>query len=162
PGGKLTFANDAYCRYFGRTAEQLVGTPFLAMMPEADPAAATVSGHGLTAANPTTTAEHRTMRPGGEVRWHQWTKRALYDADGQLQEYQAVGRDVTEQRRAEEALRDSRALLHAVIDAVPAAINVKDCDGRYALVNAALANYHRRAVDDFPGKTPADFYPEAY
>ena len=162
PGGKLTFVNDAYCRYFGRTAEQLVGTPFLAMMPEPEHAAVMASGHGLTAANPTATTEHRTMRPGGEVRWHQWTRRALYDADGQLLEYQAVGRDVTEQKRAEEALRDSRALLRAVIDAVPATINVKDCDGRYVLVNAALANYHRRAVDDFPGKTPADFYPEAY
>ena len=114
PGGKLTFANDAYCRYFGRTAEQLTGTPFLAPVPEADHAAALAPGHALTAAATTATTEHRTVRPGGEARWHQWTRRALYDADGQLLEYQAVGRDVTEQKRAEEALRDSRALLRAL------------------------------------------------
>ena len=155
PGGILTFANDAYCRYFGRTAPQLLGTPFLAQGSEAPT-------HELSAANPTATTEHRTMRPGGEIRWHQWSKRALYDADGQLLEYQAVGRDITEQKRAEEALRDSRALLRAVIDAVPATIDVKDCDGRYVLVNAALANYHRRAVEAFAGKTPADFYPDSY
>src|SRR5262249_12095368 len=65
-------------------------------------------------------------------------------------------------KRAEEALRDSRALLRAVIDAVPATIDVRDCDGRYVLVNAALANYHRQAVEAFPGKTPADFYPDSY
>jgi PAS domain S-box-containing protein len=162
PGGALTFVNDAYCRYFGRTSEQLVGTPFLALIPPADHAAVMAPIQALTGADPTVTTEYRTMRPGGEVRWHQWTKRALYDADGQLLECQAVGRDITEQKRAEGALRDSRALMRAVIDAVPATINVKDCDGRYVLVNAALANYHRRAVDDFPGKGPADFYPESY
>jgi PAS domain S-box-containing protein len=102
------------------------------------------------------------VRPGGEVRWHQWTRRALYDAEGRLLEYQAVGRDVTEQKRAEEALHDSRALMRAVIDAVPATINVKDCDGRYVLVNAALANYYRRAVDEFPGKDLTEFYPQSY
>ena len=162
PGGALTFVNDAYCRYFGRTAEQLVGTPFLAQIPEADHAAVMAPSRGLTAANPTATIEHRTVRPGGEIRWHQWTKHALYDGDGQLLEYQAVGRDISEQKRAEDALHESRALLRAVIDAVPATINVKDCDGRYVLVNAVLAHYHRRAVNAFPGKTPDDFYPEAY
>jgi len=158
PDGILTFANEAYCRYFGDTAERLLGTPFPAPLPAAGEAAAADPG----AADPTTTVEHRMVRPNGEIRWHQWTRRALHDAEGRLLEYQAVGRDVTEQKRAEEALRDSRALMRAVIDAVPATINVKDCDGRYVLVNAALANYHRRAVEDFPGKDLAEFYPESY
>jgi PAS domain S-box-containing protein len=162
PDGALTFVNAAYCRYFGRTPDQLIGTPFLALIPPADHAAVLAPIHALTDADPTVTTEYRTLRPGGEARWHQWTKRALYNADGRLLEYQAVGRDVTEQKRAEQALRDSRALLRAVIDAVPATINVKDCEGRYVLVNAALANYHRRAVDDFPGKDLDEFYPESY
>ena len=34
----------------------------------------------------------------------------------------------------------------AVIDAVPATINVKDCDGRYVLVNAAGTNIPRRSL----------------
>ena len=162
PGRLLTFVNAAYCRYVGKTAEQLLGTPFMAAAPEAERAAGAGPFHALTAADPSATCEHRTVQPDGKVCWHQWTRRALYDAEGRLLEYQAVGRDITERKRAEEALRESRALLRAVIDAVPATINVKDCDGRYVLVNAALANYHRRAVEDFPGKTAADFYPEAY
>nr|WP_243687250.1 hypothetical protein [Methanobacterium formicicum] len=32
----------------------------------------------------------------GELRWWQWVTRALYNSSGQIEEYQSVGRDLTE------------------------------------------------------------------
>src|SRR5690606_32720033 len=45
----------------------------------------------------------------GETCWHQWTDRGFFDDDGALVEVQAVGRDVTEKKRAEEAQRELEA-----------------------------------------------------
>jgi signal transduction histidine kinase len=37
--------------------------------------------------------------PDGQIRWQQWTNRAIFDEQGHLSEFQAVGRDITEQRQ---------------------------------------------------------------
>ena len=36
PGGKITFVNKAYCEYFDKSFEALVGSTFLSLIPEAD------------------------------------------------------------------------------------------------------------------------------
>ena len=36
PDGTITFVNDAYCRYFGRTREDLIGRSFIELIPTAD------------------------------------------------------------------------------------------------------------------------------
>jgi PAS domain-containing protein len=50
-----------------------------------------------------------------------------------------VSLDITERKRNESAVRESRNLLRAIIDAVPMTVHVKDTDGRYVLVNADMA-----------------------
>ena len=40
----------------------------------------------------------------GGQRWQQWTNRAIFDAAGGVVEFQAVGRDITERKRAESEL----------------------------------------------------------
>tara|TARA_R110002073_G_scaffold16304_1_gene62801 strand:- start:546 stop:5489 length:4944 start_codon:yes stop_codon:yes gene_type:complete len=78
-----------------------------------------------------------------DVRFGDWT-------DGYIV---AVYTDITERKRAEQALVDHRAELQAVIDAVPALINVKDTAGRHIMSN----RYHREFLglteQDIRGKT---------
>jgi C4-dicarboxylate-specific signal transduction histidine kinase len=56
------------------------------------------------------TREHEVLAPGGEARWQQWRDRAIFDDHGRVVEYQAVGRDVTERKHAEDAMQ---GLAHA-------------------------------------------------
>jgi len=43
--------------------------------------------------------------PSGEVQWQRWSDRAIFDKDGHVVEYQSVGKDITERKRAEEEIR---------------------------------------------------------
>lgn len=44
------------------------------------------------------------MLPDGSVRWLQWNDRAFFDKNGRLEEYQSVGRDITDRMNAEQKL----------------------------------------------------------
>ncbi|UCD64661.1 MAG: PAS domain S-box protein [Candidatus Zixiibacteriota bacterium] len=105
PDGRLLFVNEAYCRYFGKKADDLVGHSFMALIPDADHE--DVLGHfrSISSLTPVETHEHRVLAADGEIRWQQWTNRAIFDAHGNITEFLSVGRDITDRKRAEAALR---------------------------------------------------------
>ncbi|HSD75345.1 MAG TPA: ATP-binding protein, partial [Steroidobacteraceae bacterium] len=110
PDGTYTFVNGAYCRYFQRTPEELLGRTFWSFIPPEWHASAREHLDRITPAQPVATIEHEVLAPGGEVRWQQWRDRGFFDAHGRLVDYQAVGRDITDRKRAEDALQN---LAHA-------------------------------------------------
>jgi PAS domain S-box-containing protein len=120
PDGTLTFVNEAYCRYFGKRKEALLGTSFLFLVPEGEREA--LRGYiartlpSLTPADPGVTYEHPVTGPSGEVRWQQWTDRAIFDGEGQLLELQSVGRDITDRKKAELALKESEERFRSLVE----------------------------------------------
>ncbi|MBC7186499.1 MAG: PAS domain S-box protein [Calditrichaeota bacterium] len=104
--GTILFVNEAYCRYYGKQAEELVGTKFLPTMPEHQLREAQDHFAALRPSRPTLTHEHIVLNAKGEQRWMQWTTRAFFDRRGRLTGMQAVGRDVTEQKRAEQTAKE--------------------------------------------------------
>ncbi|HET6521465.1 MAG TPA: EAL domain-containing protein [Geminicoccaceae bacterium] len=110
PDGTLTFVNGAYGRYFGTSPERLVGTNWLELLPPEEREPVRRRFAALMPESATATYEHPVIRSGGggEIRWQQWRDRAIFDPAGRLVEYQSVGRDITERREAEEAVRRAR------------------------------------------------------
>ena len=102
PDGKLTFVNDAYCRYFGLKREACLGLAHQVVMPPED--AHRMKEHllSLLPETPVAAIEHRIIMPSGEIRWQRWNDRAIFDNKGQIREYQSVGRDITDRKDTEE------------------------------------------------------------
>jgi PAS domain S-box-containing protein len=71
----------------------------------------------------------------------------------------AVIQDLTEHRRVEDELRRSEAKLRQIVDLVPHFIFAKDVQGRFILVNKAVADAYGTTVEDLLGKTDAHFNP---
>ncbi len=129
PDGTLTFVNGAYCRYFGKTRDELVAHGFLPLIHAEDRPLVQERLASLSQFSPVATEEHRVLLPDGSYRWQQWTDRALFDARGNVIEYALVGRDITDRKLTEVALRQHNeylSALHATAMALLERLDVKD------------------------------------
>jgi len=115
PDGILTFVNEAYCRYFEKNQEQLIGHSLLLFIHPED--RALVKNHiaALNKKNRVATIEHRVQLANGEIRWQQRTDRAMYDQSERLVEFQAMSRDITKLIQTQKALQKSRDHYHSLI-----------------------------------------------
>jgi len=125
PDGTLTFVNRAYCRYFDKKPDELIGRSFMPLIPQEDREKVEQRFTSLSPENPVVTYEHRVILPDGEIRWQQWTDRAIFDEQGRLIEFQSVGRDITDRVRAEQEISQRAARLSA-INRISAAVSTLD------------------------------------
>ena len=113
PDGTLTFVNDAYCRSFGKTRDELVGRKFIEFLPESSRSAALGHLESLVARPRVEAHEHEVIRPDGSTGWQRWMNYAILDAEGSVVELQGIGRDFGGRKQAEESLQHLTArLLH--------------------------------------------------
>lgn len=111
PDGRRTFVNDAYCRFLGMSAEELLGAN---VMPNVHPDDRHLVNNFI--ANPesdpnSAPGEARMIAANGAVRWTQWITRIKSDDMGRPIEFQSVGRDVTELKLAADMLRQKESHL---------------------------------------------------
>ncbi|WP_019990638.1 PAS domain-containing sensor histidine kinase [Rudanella lutea] len=98
--------------------------------------------------------EHRVRAKGG--RWGQFTIRAipLFDREGTIREWVGVHTDVTQQRQAEAALRESEERFRIMADAAPTLVWTCNPDGSFKYMNPQVLAYL--------GMSEAQFLPSSY
>lgn len=161
PDGTLTFVNDAYCRHFGRPREALLGTKFPDLLPPAQAERAR-EGLGRLAAQPrVVTDEHEVVLPDGSIGWQQWVEHAILGVGGQVVEVQAIGRDITERKRAEEALRASETRFRAAFESAATGMMLVDASGHAVQVNQPVIAMLGYSEEELRALTFADVtYPD--
>jgi PAS domain S-box-containing protein len=111
-------------------------------------------------------AEFRILRPDGSVGWMLGKGTALADATGRAARMVGVGMDITERKRAEEALRQSERRFARFMQHLPGLAWLKDSQGRYVYANDDAvrafgvpreALYGRTDEEVFPPDTAAAF-----
>ncbi len=138
PDGTLTFVSDAYCRYFGKTREDLIGRSFLPLVAEADREQLRAYIASLSPSDPVRMLEHRVIGPGGETRWHLRVDEVLLGAQARVVEVKSVARDVTDRHQAMLELRKRDATLRAFFESASEGIVGVNKDGRIVLANPRL------------------------
>ncbi|MBN1105266.1 MAG: PAS domain S-box protein [Deltaproteobacteria bacterium] len=107
PDGRITFVNRAFCDDLGRRKDEVLGQDFFEVVAWEDREDARKRFWSLNKRRFAAISERRAIAQDGSIRWHQWIDRALFDGEGQVIEYQSLGRDIT----GEKLVRDERARL---------------------------------------------------
>ncbi len=106
------------------------------------------------------TQEYRIVTKSGEVRWvddRTWIRR---DPDGTITHYQGIILDITERKRAEEALRESESKYRMLLENLPQKIFFKNKNSVYISCNDNFAQDLNIKPDEITGKTDYDFFPK--
>src|ERR1017187_2843625 len=108
----------------------------------------------VIAGQPVINREEYLFDEAGRKRWLLTSKLPLRDQDGKIVGLIGIGRDITLQKQAEEALRESQALYTSLVEQLPVGIFRKDPAGRYVLVNPWFCQLNGMKAEEFLGKTP--------
>ncbi len=165
---EFTF-DDRFYEFYGTTAEREGGYRMSAetyarefVYPEDIPAVADEIQKVLRTKDPLFQGqmEHRIIRSDGEVRTIIVRHAPVMDEQGNVVRTFGANQDITERKRAEEAMRESKILVDAVVENVPLMIFLKEAtDLRFVLFNRAgeeLLGYDRQAL---LGKNNLDLFP---
>ena len=160
--GRLVEVNQKFCELLGYTRDELIGcaTRDLTHPDDYGSGAAFRAAARLGGAT-TSTAEKRYVHKNGSHVWVRRTMSTAFDDRGVAGDTISVVEDITERKKAEEAVRSERTLLRTIIDAVPHFIYVKDRDGRFTLGNKAWLEWRGLSHEQVQGKTVHDVYPPA-
>ncbi len=112
PDTTLTFANEAYCQYFNKTQEELIGKKFLELMPKNTRKDATKHLKSISPDNPVAEMTHKATKDDGSIKWQQWVDRGFFDKNGKTVEYQSVGRDITKSKQLEETWKKYASIVN--------------------------------------------------
>jgi len=156
--GVIKFFNPKLQQMLGYAAERLAVMPFTDVIAEED-RALVVDRYvrRLRGEDVPHQYEFRFLTASGELLWIEINS-VMIDWQGRPASL-CFFRDVNEQKKTEEALRDSEALYHSLVESLPLSIFRKDSEGRIIFANRRFCETLGRSLADLQGKTDADLFP---
>jgi len=99
----------------------------------------------------------------GKINWHVTTKVPIRDNHENIIGIVAVSRDITERKKIEEALKNEKAFLDALMDNIPDSIYFKDRQCRLLRMNRKeMEDLGVNDMSQIVGKTDADLWGEKF
>jgi PAS domain S-box-containing protein len=154
--GNITFFNRFAQDFFGYSEAEILGRNVVGTIVAATDSA----GRNLEimiqdlAKHPEkyTDNENENIRRNGELAWVAWTNRAICDDENRVYEILCIGIDRTEQKKAEEIVKNSEERLGQIIDFLPDPTWVIDSEGTVVAWNQAMENLTGIEAADMVGK----------
>jgi PAS domain S-box-containing protein len=111
PDTTLTYVNEAYCQLLGKSRAELLGKPFLNFIVTENIRDLIRHVKSLISHPRLAYYEHEVSTGETGSVWIRWSDCPIFDAKGNLQEFQLVGMDITDRKVAELALISQREQL---------------------------------------------------
>ena len=111
----VSFANDALCQHLSLSYEDIIGQPFLQLLPYKEIKEQIQKGlSSLSKEQQIFAIEHLLKDSSSEndIKWIQWHVKALFDNDGTLTGYHFTGREVSDLQRQKAIKQKEQALIN--------------------------------------------------
>ena len=138
PDGTLTFINESLSRYIGISCKDASGQSIFSYIFPEDRTLVQERLAILKDNHEVQSAEIRVLDKERKYRWNQWNTRGIYDIHGTLIECQSVGRDITELKLSQEALRESEKLYRTILDNIQDVYYRSDKEGILTMVSSSM------------------------
>ena len=160
--GRYTLANRVFAERRGISLEEIIGKRSADLFPQELADQFTAQNREVLETGSVVEREYVTQFPDSTLHTIMNTQFPVKGSDGRMIGVGTIARDITERKRAEEALRESEERFRSVIDNSPSGIHVKDLEGRYTLVNRWFAERQSCSPEEMIGKMSNDFFPAEF
>ncbi len=160
--GRKTMANPADLKNLHcKTEAEAIGKSDFDLFPKEVAEKFWADDQRVLQGQPVLKREEFVLDEKGQKHWLLTSKVPMCDQNGTIVGLVGIGRDITKNKLAEEALAQERSLLRTLIDNLPDGIYAKDTAGRKLLVNPAdLKNLRCKTEAEAINKTDFDFFPK--
>ncbi|MBI2928249.1 MAG: PAS domain S-box protein [Verrucomicrobia bacterium] len=157
--GNIEYVNPKFTSLTGYTLEEVLGqNPSLLKSGGTSPEEYAHLWNTITAGGEGH-GEFHNRKKNGELFWEEALVSPIKDAQGRITHFLAIKEDITERKRAEQALRESEVLYHSLVESLPLEVFRKDRAGRFTFANQRFCNLVGVPLADLIGRTDADFFP---
>jgi PAS domain S-box-containing protein len=159
--GKYTFVNDAFCRNFEYTKEELIGMKSLQHQDEANAKKAYYAFEEIyRTGEPIKALEAEYTRKDGTKGTYELSVSLLRDAKGKPIGFGGITHDITERKQMEEALRQSEERYRTILENMQEAYYESDLAGKHTFVNDALCRHLGCSKEELIGTSSQQFQDE--
>ena len=140
--GQQEYANKRFLDFTGTTVEELRGFDGLNLLIHPDEREMVINEWlRCSALGQPLELDHRLKRFDGVYRWVRVRVDPLLDDRGRIVRWYGLLTDIDDQRRAEEALRDSEQHLRLLVETIPALVSRTTAEGAPDYVNRRIVDY---------------------
>lgn len=160
--GRCIFINEFALEFFGFTLKEMLGVPVMdTIVPKRESTGRDLrkmADNIIEDPDRFSVNINENIKKNGELVWVEWHNKALYDENGIKTGHIGIGIDITQKKKAEEALLESEHKLRSVLDATKESIYMFDNQGILCMANSTgLSRLKQKSENDIIGHHLSDF-----
>ncbi len=163
PEGNITYCNDYLLQLTGWRREEVMGRNWFELFIPPETRDLWNVRTSLLAGNEAARHhENEILTHSGERKFIRWHNTVLRSLAGEVIGTAGLGEDITESRKIEAEVRETKNFLTSIFENIPHSIFIKDArDLRYVRVNPACERQSGYSSTEMVGRSDRDLFPQA-
>jgi two-component system, cell cycle sensor histidine kinase and response regulator CckA len=160
--GNFTFFNDSLCKILGYPREELLGLSNRQYTtPEVAEKMYRIFNHIYRTGYPAKVTDYEIIRKDGGTCFLALSASLVRDSEGKPMGFRGMARDISEWKKAEEALKESESRYRHLVKHAPAGIYEIDfLNRKFTTVNDVMCEYTGYTTEEFISLSPMDILTE--